>query len=114
MVNVYEIHDNMFNYLTYLTYFLYAVIALGLSASAPQYLDDLLYYTKLYIGIFLVYRFNPYTLVKFTPLDAKITFSAGLFLLFSVAVDSLLKTYIDLIKNVYFAKRDEIKNFIFS
>jgi hypothetical protein len=114
MINLYEFQHAMFNYVVYLTYFLYILIALGLSASAPRYLDDLLFYTKLYISVFLVYRFNPYTLVKFTPLDAKIAYNAGLFLLFSVAVDSLLKKYIDWIKKTYFAKRDEIKKLYFS
>ena len=102
MVNLYEFQHHMFNYVTYLTYFLYILIALGISASAPKYLDDLLFYTKLYISVFLIYRFNPRNKVKFTPLDAKIVFNAGLFLLFAVAVDSLLKTYIDWIKTTYF------------
>lgn len=99
MTNIYEIQHKLFDYVTFVTYFLYFAVAFGLSASAPQYLDDLLFYTKLYVSIFLIYRFNPFRLTKFTPLDAKIAFNAGVFLLFTVAINSVLKTYIDLFKN---------------
>jgi hypothetical protein len=99
IMNIYEIQHKLFDYVTFLTYFLYFVVALGLSASAPQYLDDLLFYTKLYISLFLIYRFNPFRLTKFTPLDAKIAYNAGIFLLITVAINSILKTYIDLFKS---------------
>jgi len=97
-MNIYHIQHKLFDYVTFLTYFLYFVVALGLSASAPQYLDDLLFYTKLYISLFLIYRFNPFRQTKFTPLDAKIAYNAGIFLLITVAFNSILKIYIDLFK----------------
>jgi hypothetical protein len=65
----------------YITWILYFLIAFGLSASAPQYLNTLHSFIKIYISLFLIYRFNPFRKVKFTSLDAKIVFSAGLFLL---------------------------------
>jgi hypothetical protein len=83
----------MYDIVMYVTYFLYVVVALGLSAKAPQYLDDLLYFTKIYVSLFLIYRFNPFRRVKFTGLDAKIAFSAGTFLLATTAIDGLLKSY---------------------
>jgi len=98
-MDIYDIQHKLFDYVTVLTYFLYFVVALGLSASAPQYLDDLLFYTKIYVSLFLIYRFNPFRLTKFTPLDAKIAYNAGIFLLITVAIDSILKTYIDLFKS---------------
>jgi hypothetical protein len=99
MTNVYEFQDMVFDYVTFFTYFLYVVVALGLSASAPQYLDDLLFYTKLYVSVFLIYRFNPFRRTKFTPLDAKIAYNAGIFLLVTIAINSVLKSYIDLFKS---------------
>lgn len=98
MSNVYAFQDKVFDYVTFLTYFLYVVAALGLSASAPQYLDDLLFYTKLYVSVFLIYRFNPFRHTKFTPLDAKIAYNAGIFLLLTIAINSVIKSYIDLFK----------------
>jgi hypothetical protein len=84
----------MFDIIVYITWVLYVVIALGLSANAPQYLDDLQYYIKLYVSIFLIYRFNPFRRVKFTGLDAKIAFSAGVFLLATTAINSVLNNYL--------------------
>jgi hypothetical protein len=99
MTNLYEIQDKAFDYITIFTYILYIVIAFGLSASAPGYLDDLLFYTKMYISLFLIYRFNPFRRVKFTPLDAKIAFNAGIFLLFTTLINSVLAIYINFFRN---------------
>lgn len=99
--DIYEFQSKMFTIIIYLTWILYIVIALGLSASAPQYLDDLQYYVKIYICLFLIYRFNPFTHVKFTQLDSQIAFSAGLFLLATTAIGSFLKNYITQIKQVF-------------
>ena len=49
----------------------------------------------MYVSLFLIYRFNPLRFVKFTPLDAKIAFNAGIFLLFTTLVNSVMVTYID-------------------
>ena len=83
-----------YDMIMYLTWILYLSIALGLSANAPQYLDDLHSFVKIYISLFLIYRFNPFRRVKFTGLDAKIAFSAGLFLLGTTAIDSILTNYL--------------------
>ena len=98
MVNIHILQDRIFDIVMYITYILYIAIALGLSASAPEYLDELQYYTKLYVSLFLIYRFNPFRRVKFTGLDAKITFSAGVFLLSTTFFNSILKTYLINIK----------------
>jgi hypothetical protein len=88
----------MYDLVVYITWFLYIIIALGLSANAPEYLDDLQYYVKLYISLFLIYRFNPFRRVKFTGLDAKIAFSAGVFLLATTAINSVLQNYLSELK----------------
>ena len=84
MTNLYDFQFNLVTAITAITYTLYIVIALGISASAPMYLKDLVYYTKIYVSLFLIVRFNPFRSVKFTPLDAKIAFNAGMFLLFAL------------------------------
>ncbi len=92
-----ELHilqNKIYDIVVYVTWFLYIIIALGLSANAPEYLDDLQYYVKLYISLFLIYRFNPFRRVKFTGLDAKIAFSAGVFLLATTAINSVLQNYV--------------------
>ena len=92
--NIHKFQNRIFDIIVYITWALYIAIALGLSANAPQYLDDLQYYVKMYVSLFLIYRFNPFRRVQFTSLDAKIAFSAGVFLLATTAIDSILKTYL--------------------
>lgn len=99
MTNLYDFQFNLVTAITVITYTLYIVIALGISASAPRYLEDLVYYTKIYVSIFLIVRFNPFRSVKFTPLDAKIAFNAGMFLLFATIVNGILANYVNIFKN---------------
>ena len=97
-IDIHRFHNNAYDILVYITWFLYVVIALGLSANAPQYLDDMQYYIKMYVSLFLIYRFNPFRRVTFTGLDAKIAFSAGLFLLATTAINTALQKYITELK----------------
>jgi hypothetical protein len=66
-----------------------------LSTKAPQYLTHLLYFTKIYVSLFLVYRFNPFRNVEFTELDRKIAFSAGVFLLATIAIDEIIRNLLE-------------------
>jgi hypothetical protein len=95
--NIHIFQINVFNIIIYLTWILYIAILFGVSSKAPQYLDDLQYYVKIYVSLFLIYRFNPFRRVHFTGLDAKIAFSAGVFLLTTTAINTILTSYI---KNV--------------
>jgi len=99
--NIHDFQYKVFTIIIYLTWGLYITIALGLSAKAPQYLTDLQYYVKIYVSLFLILRFNPFRRVKFTSLDAKIAFSAGLFLLATTAIDSILKNYLEHINRLF-------------
>ena len=88
----------IFTLIIYVTWLLYIVIALNLSVSAPEYLNYLQSVMKIYISLFLIYRFNPFRSVKFTELDSKIAFSSGLLLLGTTAIDKILTNYITSIK----------------
>jgi hypothetical protein len=92
-MNLYSFQNVTFKYTKYLMYFLYVIVALGLSASAPAYLETLVYYTKIYISIFLIVRFNPFREIKMTPLDSQIAFNAGTFLLFTTLINGILGFY---------------------
>jgi hypothetical protein len=78
-----KVQERVFDFTFIIIYFLYFLIALGLSATAPKYLSFFDYYVKIYVSLFLILRFNPFRDVKFTPLDKKIAFNAGLFVLFA-------------------------------
>ena len=97
-MNLYLIQKHGFSVIIYLTWVLYFAILLGLSANAPQYLDDLQYYVKMYVSLFLIVRFNPFTRVRFNELDGKIAFSAGVFLITTTAINGLLQMYLEKLK----------------
>jgi|LakMenEpi03Aug12_release.lakeMendotaPanAssembly.Ray.scaffolds.fasta_scaffold1055354_1 hypothetical protein len=90
--DIHNFQSNVFTIVIYVTWTLYILIALGLTAEFPQYLATLQSLVKIYISLFLMLRFNPFRQVKFTPLDARIAFSAGLFLFATTAIDKLLLT----------------------
>jgi hypothetical protein len=90
--------NNTFDIVRSVTWILYLLILFGLTASAPQYLDDLNYYVQIYVSLFLIYRFNPFRQVKFNELDVKIAFAAGIFILFTTTIGDIIKTYIGSVK----------------
>ena len=73
-----EIAFDSFIIITYLLIFLYI---LGVSPTAKSHLDIIDKYVRIYICLFLIYRFNPLRKnYDFTTLDRKIVFSAGSFM----------------------------------
>lgn len=83
--------ERIFDFAIYFSYFLIIISSLGLSTLAPIYLDALDYYLKIYICLFLIWRFNPLRKIdEFTNLDAKIAFSAGVFILTTTALNQYL------------------------
>jgi hypothetical protein len=91
-----DFQEKMFSIFVMVSYILIFVSFLGLSSSAPKYLDSLDYYVRIYICLFLLWRFNPLRKMdKFTDLDRRIAFSAGLFIL----TTSALNEYLNSIKN---------------
>jgi hypothetical protein len=102
--NLYKVQDFWFNVFIVATYLLYILFAIGIFKSAPQYLEKLDYYVKIYISVFLLWRFNPFRTIHFTELDRKIAFSAGIFLFTTSAVNQILTTYLMDVKNNIISK----------
>jgi cytochrome c biogenesis protein CcdA len=91
----YKLQDKLFTIFIYSSYILIIISALGLSQTAPAYLQSLDYYVRIYICLFLIWRFNPLRKkIEFTDLDRKISFTAGLFIL----TTSALNKYVNYIK----------------
>jgi hypothetical protein len=99
--DIHNFQTKAYNIIVYVTWALYISIILGLSTNAPQYLDDLQYYVKMYVSLFLIIRFNPFRKVRFTELDGRIAFSAGVFLLATTAIDTVVKTYLGRAKQLF-------------
>ena len=77
------------------------ISALGLSQAAPKYLYDLDYYVRIYICLFLIWRFNPFrSHYEFTDLDRKIAFSAGMFILTTTVLNEYLTDIINTLKKL--------------
>lgn len=58
--------------------------------SAPHYLDTVNTAIKIYISLFLLWRFNDFRKVEFTNLDKKIIFNGALYLLFSTVLVKII------------------------
>lgn len=99
---LYEYQDFGFNIFIILSYVLIIISYLGISKSADYYLNNIDYYVRIYICLFLIWRFNPFRkLVKFTNLDRKIAFSAGLFILTTSFLNSYLMNFKEIIINKF-------------
>ena len=92
-----DIHNfqyNILNLVLYVSYGLIFVTSIGISQMAPKYLDSLDYYIRIYICLFLIWRFNPLRdKYEFTELDRKIAFSAGIFILTTTALNKYLVNF---------------------
>jgi len=85
-------HERIFLYTLYLSWILYTfslVAYFGYNLGGVYYLVDQI--LKIYIGIILIYKFNPYFGVgKFTEFDKLLSYYAGLFLLISTIITTIL------------------------
>jgi hypothetical protein len=94
--------ERIFDITIYISYALIILSSLGLSQFAPKFLDDMDYYVRIYICLFLLWRFNPFIpLDKFTNLDRKIAFSAGLFILTTTVLNDYLVKFKNSISNYF-------------
>lgn len=77
------------------TYVFYISAVIGVALIKPAWYRHLDIFMKLYVGLFLVARFNPFrTNVQFTELDRQISFNAGVFVLSMLAVNTIFGNYI--------------------
>ena len=90
-----KIYQKLFLYGINITFILYLFVIFGINKYAPEYLSDLKYFLKIYIGFILVLLFNPFAKKeKLTSVDKKIVFSSGLILLLSTSIFSSIEKYI--------------------
>ena len=88
---LYNYQNNIFSIFIFLSYILILISFFGFSSFAQSYLMSMDYYVRIYICLFLIWRFNPFRRIdKFTDLDRKIAFSAGLFILTTTALNNYL------------------------
>ena len=103
-----EIVFNIFIILSYISYF---SIMFGFTSIDIKYLTTINFYIRLYICLFLLFRFNPFRNVHFTDLDRKFVFNSSLFILSTLLVNDTSKEYINKIQKYFGYNTDNsIKN----
>ena len=99
---LHKLQEILFNIFIVVTYFLIIVSSFGISDSAQKYLKLLDYYVRIYVCLFLIWRFNPFrSYYEFTSLDRKIAFSAGLLILTTTALNQYLNEIKDFLKQIF-------------
>ena len=90
--------EKFFDGIISLIYILIVVSFLGLFTNTSNYLNDVNFYLRIYVCLFLMWRFNPFRKIDtFTHLDRKIAFNAGIIIL----TTTILNKYIDEIKHKF-------------
>ena len=102
---LYEFQDKIFNIVIIVSWILYISILTGISVNAPKYLDTFDYYVKIYVCLFLIFRFNPFTKIESTDLDRKIAFSAGIFLFTTSSLNQISAYYLEKLKSTIVEKK---------
>jgi len=90
---LYDVQTNFFYLFVFITYASYIALAIGVHFLSPKSLNTLDHYAKIYVSLFLLYRFNPFRKIEFNELDRKIAFSAGLFLLTTTFINVVIENY---------------------
>jgi len=98
---VFKFQNKFFDLFIIISWILLIISALGLSQSAPKFLEELDYYVRIYICLFLIWRFHPFrSHYEFTDLDRKIAFSAGMFILTTTVLNKYLMDIVNTLKKL--------------
>jgi len=98
---VFKFQNRFFDLFIIISWILLIVSALGVSQSAPKFLQELDYYVRIYICLFLIWRFHPFkSSYEFTDLDRKIAFSAGMFILTTTVLNKYLMDIVNTLKKL--------------
>ena len=90
------LHQSTFIYSLYASYALVAIAVTGVVQVDPSYLEYIETFIKYYVSIFLMARFNPIVRdkTKFTAFDAKVAWSAGVFLFITTSAFQIIQAAI--------------------
>jgi len=88
-MNTTKTQDRIFDITILVSYVLYFIIYFRLISKAPEYLFILQTAVKLYISLYLIFKFNYFTQLPFNNFDKKIAFNAGVFLFTTILFGDL-------------------------
>ena len=87
------LHNLLITMFNYITYSILLIYTLGFFDKGKEYLTILDSYMKIYVSIFLIIRFNPFSNNKFNDLDRKFAFTSGMLILSTTAIAQLGEKY---------------------
>lgn len=86
--------EKVFDLFIIFTYVFYASAIIGVTFIKPSWFLTVDFIAKIYVAVFLVYRYNPFLQKpKYTRLDRKVSFHAGVFILVTVITRTMLANY---------------------
>ena len=96
MYKIKKVNEIFFLYSLRASFILYIIVLLGVGGFAPQYLEHLKSFLRIYIGSLLVIYYNPitYSERKFGEFDRQLVFSSGVFLLLSSTIIGSIESYL--------------------
>jgi len=94
------VQNHAFTIFIIISYISYISLAIGIKIVSPDDLDKLDYFAKIYVSLFLLYRFNPFNKIVFNELDRKIAFSAGIFLITTTVINEIVQNYAKVLLNL--------------
>jgi hypothetical protein len=85
------------DWMGYITFAIFILLFIGILRTEPAYYVEAVFVFKVFVSLYLIIRFNDFRKIKFTELDRKVCFLAGIYLLLFALAD-LLQDYIIKIK----------------
>ena len=97
-MGIYRIETIIVDWIGIFTFLVFVLLFIGLLQKEPVYFIEFVFLFKVFISIFLIYRFNDFRKnVKFTELDRKVCFLAGINILI-ISFADLIQDYLERIK----------------
>lgn len=88
------------DWMGYITFVIFLLLFLGFLQKEPTYFLQATFFFKVFISLYLIIRFNEFRKnIKFTELDRKVCFLAGIYLLL-ISFADLIQDYITKIKTI--------------
>jgi len=97
-MNMIDAQHFIIDWMGYILFFIFLLLFLGFLQKEPTYFIEATFIFKVFISFYLIYRFNDFRKnIKFTELDRKVCFLAGVYLLL-FAIGDLIQDYLTKIK----------------
>jgi len=93
-MNILNTSKDIYTYLKYIFYILLIITIFTTNQYAPEFLDEINIVIKLFICIFLIYRFNPYFGTNnFDEFDKTIVFDSAFYLLSTTLIINFIEIF---------------------